>query len=422
MLERYFVRPETVDRVRASWIGGPIEQYVGWLTEKKYTVRSICRRVPILMRFGEFARGRGAATWEELPAHVKPFVAAWVEERGRRCVTERESKGVASSARTPIEQMLRLVLPDFVGTGRPRRLRDAFADRAPGFFRYLRHERGLRPASLDHYRYNLVKFEGYLERIGLGDLRTLSPIVLSSFVTESSGSLSQSGIQAICRCLRVFLRYLHREGHVADDLSRTVECPMRYRLANVPRSIPWGDVQKMLGSVDRRGKVGKRDYAILALLVTYGLRAREVAALTLDDIDWNRERLMVPERKAGHSTAYPLSAVVGEAILDYLRSARPETLDRHVFIRAIAPQTPLTGGAVSARVAHYLRKAGISVPLPGSHTLRHTCVQRLLDSGFPLKTIGDYVGHRSYASTEIYSKVSIEELREVAMGDAEDIL
>ena len=178
----------------------------------------------------------------------------------------------------------------------------------------------------------------------------------------------------------------------------------------------------MLSMVERRMPAGKRDYAILLLLVTYGLRAREVAALTLDNIDWKRERLHVPERKAGHDTAFPLSTIVGDAIVDYLQHGRPQTANRHVFFRSLAPYTPLTYQGVSCRATHYLRKAGIAVSRAGSHTLRHTCVQRLVDADFSLKVIGDYVGHRVPASTEIYSKVAIEALRKVALSDGEEIL
>jgi integrase/recombinase XerD len=178
----------------------------------------------------------------------------------------------------------------------------------------------------------------------------------------------------------------------------------------------------MLDTVDRRSARGKRDYALLLLLVTYGLRAREITALTVDDLDWRRERLRVPERKAGHSTAYPLSPLVGEALLDYLQHGRPTTTDRHVFFRVLAPPTAMTGGAISSRAAHYLHKAGVVVPRAGSHTLRHTCVQRLVDAEFSLKMIGDYVGHRSPASTEVYTKVAVEALRQVALGDGETIL
>jgi integrase/recombinase XerD len=178
----------------------------------------------------------------------------------------------------------------------------------------------------------------------------------------------------------------------------------------------------MLDTVDRRTVVGRRDYAMLLLLVTYGLRAREVAALTLDDVDWRHDRLRVPERKAGHSTAYPLSPLVGQAILAYLKTGRPTTSSRRIFFRTLAPCEPITHSAVSCRAAHYLRQAGIIVPRPGSHTLRHTCVQRLVDAGWPLKPIGDYVGHRSPSSTEIYSKVAVEALRDVAYGDKEEVI
>jgi len=178
----------------------------------------------------------------------------------------------------------------------------------------------------------------------------------------------------------------------------------------------------MLGVVDRRGTVGKRDYAILLLLVTYGLRSREIAALTVDDLDWERERLRVPERKAGHSTAYPLSPIVGEAIVDYLKHGRPKTSERRLFFRFLAPSRPLSTMAISSRATHCLHKAGITVARPGSHTLQHTCVQRLVDAHFSLKTIGDYVGHRSPDSTMIYSKVDVEGLREISLGHGEEVL
>ena len=245
--------------------------------------------------------------------------------------------------------------------------------------------------------------------------------MLSAFVTECNQSLGKNGMRNLCCSLRVFLRYLYREHLIQNDLGRVIEPPQTYRLADIPRSITWDEVRCMLEAVDRRTPLGKRDYAIVLLLVTYGLRAREVAALTLDDIDWKRERLRVPERKAGHSTAYPLSRIVGEAIIEYLHHGRPQTDDRHLFFRTLAPQAPLTWEAISGRTSHYLHKAGIPVARPGSHTLRHTCVQRLVDAGFDLKVIGDYVGHRSPSSTEVYAKVAVEALREVAMGDGEEI-
>jgi len=424
MLDRYFVRPATLERIRASWLGGPIEQYVTWLTDKGYAARNVFHRVPLLGQFGEFARERGVIRIEDLPGHVDAFVERWTEQHGSRCRTTVARKKVASVARNPIEQMLRLAIPDFCGRRRARWARAPFEGRAGRFFDYLTEERGLRQASVVHYKHHLGPFEAHLDRIGCSDLASISPPILGAFVAESAGvgRLCPTSVRDRCGVLRVFLRYLHRERLIAKDLSECVEMSRSYRLSGVPRSIAWDDVRRMLEAVDRRTDAGRRDYAILVLLVTYGLRGREVAEMTLDDIDWKRERIRVPERKAGHSTGYPLSPTVGAALLDYLRHGRPKTAERHVFMRVLAPQGPLTQGAISGRVAYYLHRAGIKVPRAGSHTLRHTCVQRLVDADFPFKVIGDYVGHRTPASTEIYAKVAVDALREVALGDGEKVL
>lgn len=422
MLERFFIRPNTVDRIRSSWIGGAIEQYVTWLTERKYAPRTIYRRVPILMRFGEFARDRGARNWDELPGYVADFIASRLAVyRGPRH-TQCDRGKIAQEVRTPIEQMIHLVVSDFRGRGRPQGPPRPFLDVAPGFFPYLLEERGLREPSLKHYGLHLRQFAAYLDTIDLHDLRDLSPPVLSGFVIELSRQVGRASVRNACAVLHVFLGYLYRERILPQDLGRAVEPPQTYRLDQIPRSVTWEEVRRLLEAIDRRTPVGRRDYAIVLLLVTYGLRAREVAALTLDDLDWRNDRLRVPERKAGHSTAYPLSPVVGQAIVDYLQDGRPKTADRHVFFRALAPQLPITHAAVSSRAAHYLHKIGVSVPRAGSHTLRHTCVQRLVDAEFDLKVIGDYVGHGSAAATAIYGKVAIEALREVACGDGEEVL
>ena len=421
MLDRYFVMPGTIDHIRASWIAALVEQYVLWMAERGFSARTVCRRVPIVLRFGDFAHDHGAMSLTELPSHVDAFVSGWLNERASG-KSEARRRSLAKEVRGPVEQMLGIVLTDVDGRGRPRRPENPFHEQAPGFFAHLRTERGLRETSLRHYSHYLRQFAKYLQKIDLTRLESLSPPVLSSFVMEQQPAFARNSVRNACGVLRVFLRFLHRQGILGKDLSGAVEPPQTYRLAKIPRSIEWDEVRRMLESVDRRTPVGRRDYAILLLLVTYGLRAREVAALKLDDVDWKNDRLKIPERKADHSTVYPLSPVVGEALIDYLRNGRPETTDRHLFFRVIAPHAPLTFSAVSGCASRYLRRAGIAVSRPGSHTLRHTCVQRLVDAQFSLKLIGDYVGHRSPASTEIYAKVDIENLREVALGDGEEVL
>jgi integrase/recombinase XerD len=421
MLENYYIRPTTIDRLHESWIASAVEQYVTWMAERLYADRSVSRRIPILVSFGEFAKAHGASEVKELPDHLEPFVEAWVSERagGRRSARRRKQLG--DEVRNPVRQMLRLAVPGYIGRGRPHKPDNPFERQAPGLLRYLTEEKGLR--SIHHYQIYLRQLAAYLERAGIGDLARLSPTVLSGFIAEyAPPRVSWSTVRDACGVLRVFLRYLNREGVIAKDLSSLVEFPQSYRHAGVPRSISWEQVERVLAGVDRRSASGKRDYAMLLLLATYGLRAAEVASLKLDDIDWRYERLKIRERKAGNTTTYPLSAVVGAAIVDYLKNGRPATTCREVFMRSCAPLAPIGSAAVVSRAAHFIRKAGISVPRTGSHVLRHSCVQRLLNAHFSLKHIGDYVGHRSASSTQIYAKIAVEQLREVALGDGEDVL
>ena len=421
MLEKYFIKPETSDRIRDSWLGEPIENYVCWLSENGYAARNIHRRVPMLMHFAEFARNSGASTWEELPGLVNAFVEHWIATRRRHGRSNKAKRHVASAARVPVVQMLRLLLPNYSGPGRiPTPL--PFIHSAPGFFDYLRKERGLSQSSIQHYAINLSRFEIYLNKIGLQELSSLSPAVLSAFTVESGSQFGKNTISVLCSHVRCFLSYLYRQGLLDRDLSANVDAPRIYRLSGVPRSISWGEVQHLLETVDRRSPVGKRDFAIMLLLVSYGLRAREVAALTLDSIDWQRQRLQVPDRKAGHNTAFPLSSVVGDAIIDYLKFARPESSHRTLFLQVPAPFRPVTHSVISESIGRRLRKAGINVPRPGSHTLRHTCVQRLIDRQFPLDVIGDYIGHSSPSSTEIYTKVNLNTLRDVAVAGREELV
>jgi len=419
MLERFFVMPQTIDRIRGSWLGPNIEHYVTALCKQDYSARSIYRRVPLLMQFDAFTVVREIHDLDAAEKVIEPFLADWLSRR-RNLSAERQKQD-RNFARVVLSQFFCIVArqADYHRFRVP--LPEPFETVVPGFFEYLREERGLRAGTLDHYRHYLRRFEAYLAQVGCTNLASLSLPVITGFITTSAQECHHGTMTVLASSLRVFLRYLKREGVVRRDLSKSVETPQHYQLAGIPRSISWDAVRQMLDQVDRRTVVGRRDYAMLLLMVTYGLRAREVAALTLDDIDWKRERLHVRERKADHTTAYPLAPAIGEAIVDYLKNGRPAVESRALFWRDQAPRAPLTYVTVSTCAGKYLKKAGIPVSRPGSHTLRHACVQQLVNAGFPLKTIGDYVGHRAASSTMIYAKVQVDDLREVALGDGEDL-
>lgn len=421
MIGNYFLKPTTVDKFRECWLIDAIENYVQWMVNKQYSANSIRRRIPLLVTFANYAWEQGARKTEDLSNHVQPFINKRISKKQLRGKSKQAKRLVYSVIQTPIIQLLRLAVPDY--TGKPEKISSQpFHQQVPGFFSYLTDERGLAVLSIKLYTHNLRRFERYLSKNDLSDFNALTPVILSSFVTQTGQVLCKSAMCGVCTHLRVFLRYLHRESLIQQDLSGCIDRPLIYRLSTIPRSITWDEVSKTLDAVDQRTAVGKRDYAILLLLVTYGLRAREVALLTLDDVDWKLSRLCVPDRKAGHNTAFPLSPVVGDAIVTYLKHARPTSNERTLFLCSIAPYRPVNHHVISSRAERYLRKADIAVPRPGSHTFRHSCAQRLIESELPLKNIGDFLGHAQPISTQPYIKIDVEGLRKIALGDGEALV
>lgn len=410
------LHPATEEAFRSSWLFSSIEAYVEWLEKRRAARSTITRRIPHLVRFGDFARECGAESASDLTAHVDAFVecraggSSVKRSVNRQAAYERE-------LRAPVEQML-LVLGHLKPAARPPE--PSFGGLAEGFFDSLREERGLRPTTVAPYRSHLAALEDHLADRE-ADLGSLMPADVDVVVQWFAGRMALTSLGSACSALRHLLRWLFREGRLPRDLSGCVGKPQAYRLATIPRSIPWGDIERTLEGIDGNTVVGSRDFAMLVLMVLYGLRAKEIAAVTLDDIDWRTETIHISKRKCGHSTRYPLSPMAGSALLAYLRD-RPKTGSRRVFIQARSPFLPVDHAVVSSRAQHHLRRAGVKVHRPGSHTLRHSCAQRLLESDFSLKVIGDYLGHRVPSSTEVYTKVAIESLREVARGNGEEVL
>jgi len=199
----------------------------------------ICRpcifiRVPLLIRFGESAQRAGAKTLADLPAHVEPFIHTWLGQYGKQ-YSDVQRVAAVRGLRGPIQQMLRLTAPqtDDSNPGVP----NPFEGMAPGFFEFLRQERGLRETTLVQYRHYLRRFEDYLQRIERPLLPDLAPSVVADFITESGERVDARSVQSLCSILKVFFRYLYRASLMPRDLSKAIESPRRYRFANLPRSI-----------------------------------------------------------------------------------------------------------------------------------------------------------------------------------------
>ncbi len=223
-------------------------------------------------------------------------------------------------------------------------------------------------------------------------------------------------MQKVSAVLRSFLKFLATEGAVPPGLAEHIESPRQYRGERLPRALSWEDVLRLLRSVDRSTAKGRRDYAMLLLIATYGLRVGEVARLELDDIAWRDRHIRIPRPKIGTSLLLPLTDEVASALLDYLRHDRPESIYRRVFLRVREPQGPIESTAICDAFDAWAARAGIRLPhLGGAHCIRHALAMHLLRQATPIKTIGDLLGHRSVESTGVYLRLDVEDLRDVAL-------
>ncbi len=246
----------------------------------------------------------------------------------------------------------------------------------------------------------------------------LSVSDLDAFMQWRSSRWSRGSLGVVVASVRSVLRYLHESGQVPVDLSAAIHGPRLCALDGIPSTLRAEDVTKMLECARaKRSPLGRRDYAILTLLASYGLRAGELVALRLEDIDWRSELIRVRHTKTKSHSQLPLLRKPAEAILAYLRHGRPQTQRREVFLRTLAPYHALGGPSPLYKIIARNLVDAHSIPpgKRGPHALRHARAASLLRGAVPLKTIGDVLGHRSPQSTMVYLKLATRELRQVAL-------
>ena len=222
-----------------------------------------------------------------------------------------------------------------------------------------------------------------------------------------------------------FVDYLRQKGlfeqsvpaPLYQPLDQAVPTLRTYRLCSVPRAWSEGQAQKILEAVERSSPVGLRDYAIVLLLHTFGVRSGQVRALRLEDIHWSENRILFRAMKNGKDTWLPLSAAVGEALLGYLQQGRPACACPQVFLTARAPYRPLRRSSKVAQIVRdYAHKAGIDAPPQGAHAFPHAFATRMLRQGHSLKAIAEVLGHRRLSTTFLYTKVDFDRLEEVVLA------
>jgi integrase/recombinase XerD len=385
---------------------GPLALYAAgygsWLAGRGYSCWTVSRRLWQLEALSRWLEREGLSAGELTPARVEEFLAA------------RRAAGYCSwlSTRSTALPLGYLREVGVVPAGVTVAVVDDPLERiVAGYRRYLLDERGLSELPASRYEKAARLFlTGRLGPDGAG-LDRLDGADVSSFLAAECPRCSVATARQLTSGLRWLFRYLYVLGAIPNALVWAVPAVADLRDRSLPRGLEPGVVRRLLDSCDRRRTIGRRDHAVLLLLSRLGLRAGEVAALTLDDIDWRAGELLIHNGKGRRDQRLPLSADVGEAIVSYLRR-RPRIEDRAVFLRVIAPAGGISRRGVSAIVVAACKRAG--VPSVGSHALRHTAAIEMLKGGATLPEIGEVLGHQDPRTTARYAKVDRKTLRALA--------
>lgn len=262
----------------------------------------------------------------------------------------------------------------------------------------------------------LERFFAFLSRKNIASLDTLSLKDVLDFMA-SLNCYEKPTINHTMRAVRYYLKYCYEHGLMEQEMFSKLPNPHYNRQSRLPSSYSANEVTKLLDSIDLGNPCGIRDYAIILLIARLGLRSSDVANLRFSNIDWEREVIHLNQVKTENPLELPLLEDVGEAVINYLKNARPKTDSDHVFVRQVPPYTDFNPGAVGALVRVRLQRSGIHLEgkKKGSHTLRHSLASRLLEHEVPLPVISEILGHTTTETTMAYLRIDITELRKCAL-------
>lgn len=397
--------PVVVQRLYAGPLGAHIDAFAQQLVAQGYANSTAKLTMRLLADLSSWLQQHALTA----TALDEQRVEAFLQDRYQRCRPTRSDRAVLQRL---LEQLrAHGVIPTLI-VETDRGASDRIVD---DFQHYLRHQRCLAPTTVSYYLATARRF--LRERFGTQPLRleALCAHDVTGFMVQQARQYSPGHAKLLATALRSFFRFLLQRGAIINDLTKAVPTVPNWRLSTLPKFLHAADVQCLLQSCDRTTPQGQRDYAILLLLARLGLRASEVATLTLEDLDWDAGELCVRSKGPRHDRL-PLPHDVGDALVAYLREGRPPSATRQVFVRMRAPRWGFAGApAISTIVRRALERAGLQPALKGAHLLRHSLATQLLDNGASLAEIGELLRHRDIETTRIYAKVDHRALRALAL-------
>ncbi len=397
-MERFFTCKRTLTQKRDGPLGCHLDELAEHFANRGYSRFHGRHQLQLVSDFGRWLERRKLPLEEMDPAGWKVFM----QERRRHRGPCRGGTRVFKILRALYRRKRLMVIESPSERTAVKRLMRRYEQ-------HLQEDR--RIAAVTSQRYASLVEPWLKERFGAGPapLSSLSAAEVVDYIRRRSDTMSRKTAKLLVCSLRSFLRYARFRGYIRRDLAIGIPPMAVWARTAIPRGIAQEHIRAVLACCDRRSPGGRRDYAVLLLLARLGLRAGEIASLTLDDIDWQQGRIGV--RGKGSSNQLPLPADVGNAIARYLRRGRPGADSRHLFFNSRAPVIGITRGTVLAIVNRALKRAGVESPGKGCHQFRHAFAIEMLRRGASLSEIGELLRHRHVQTTTIYAKVDLGALR-----------
>jgi site-specific recombinase XerD len=404
-VEEYLGRSRLYRRLRNGPHGQLVERYAARLVEERHVRRGTWRCLNVVGGLLSWIAGRRY----KLADLDERVVERYLRHRGGR-------QSIQPGDQAALKRWLSVLREDGAIVPLELPLLTPHERIFKEFDAYLRSERGLAPRSIVRHLPVIRRFLHEVCSGGAGDLCKINQEDVIRYIERHARDWSPKTGKAMCWSLRAFLRYLHHRGLNARPLADCVPSMRRWKLATLPTYLSAAQVRKALDGCDRETVMGRRDYAILLLLAKLGLRADEVATLTLDDVDWRASEILV-RAKGRQRARMPILSDVGAAIVTYLRNGRPKSSCRRLFVRSLAPHVGFASGCAITMIAKAaLDRVGIEgCAHRGAHIFRHSLATELLRSGATLSEIGQLLRHESHDTTRIYAKVDIDALRTLSL-------
>ncbi|MFC1474953.1 tyrosine-type recombinase/integrase [bacterium] len=404
MLTNYYTDPHRVEQLRSGPVGPYQDGFTAWLAKRGYK-RSVIRTCArCASNFSDWLCDEGLSV-ENIDEKVLRLYWEYLQRLDpesqlceSRMMDFRRSAGHL------------LTYLRSIGVAKARTPEDDWPALVREFREWCRRHRGIAESTLKKHSNIICDF---IKAAGDNPELYCAENVRGFFFERSKG-MSGAGTHTVASSTRVFLRFLIAMGKCPPGLDAAIPPVANWRLSTLPRYIDAEDVEKIIASCDAGTATGARDKAIILLLARLGLRAGDVAALKLDDLDWRAGKVLV-SGKARKQTWLPLPQEVGKCISQYLVKWRPGTDCRSVFITMYAPFNPVSRGVVTSVVGTAIRRAGVNAPSHGAHLLRHSFATEMLKQGVSLDDIGTILRHSNVESTAHYAKVDFEMLKEVVM-------